>query len=85
MTTEKELPRYRCHKEVWGLQIEKIEIKDDYAIIYPVLKEYAPFKVNRSYILKHNPYAGGYYVIYKDGYKSFSPEDAFEQGYTLIE
>ena len=33
---------------------------------------------------KHNPEAGGYYVVYEDGYKSFSPAKAFEEGYTRI-
>ena len=33
---------------------------------------------------KHNPEVGGYYVVYEDGYKSFSPAKAFEEGYTLI-
>lgn len=28
--------------------------------------------------------AGGYYVLYPDGYSSFSPADAFEAGYTEI-
>lgn len=27
---------------------------------------------------------GGYYVVYEDGYASFSPAEAFESGYTLI-
>ncbi|MCK9988658.1 MAG: hypothetical protein AzoDbin1_05130 [Azoarcus sp.] len=28
---------------------------------------------------------GGYYVVYEDGYKSFSPAIAFESGYTRID
>ena len=27
---------------------------------------------------------GGYYVVYEDGYKSFSPAGAFESGYTPL-
>jgi hypothetical protein len=30
------------------------------------------------------PQPGGYFVVYKDGYKSFSPAKAFEEGYTRI-
>jgi hypothetical protein len=45
---------------------------------------YAPIPVTSEYIRKHKPSAGGYYVVYKDGYKSFSPADAFEEGYTRI-
>jgi hypothetical protein len=33
---------------------------------------------------KHKPEVGGYYVVYKEGYKSFSPAGAFEEGYALI-
>jgi hypothetical protein len=33
---------------------------------------------------KHKPQVGGYYVLYKDGYASFSPASAFEEGYDLI-
>ena len=29
--------------------------------------------------------AGGYYVRYPDGYESWSPAEAFEEGYTLVD
>lgn len=51
-------------------------------IIVPVEQGYAPFFVDEEYVRKHNPVAGGYYVVYEDGYKSWSPADAFEKGYT---
>lgn len=38
-----------------------------------------------SYIEKHNPQAGGYFVRYPDGYESFSPAKSFEQGYKPTE
>ncbi len=37
-----------------------------------------------DYMRKHQPKIGGYFVVYKDGYKSFSPAEAFEEGYTRI-
>jgi hypothetical protein len=40
--------------------------------------------VSDEYASKHNPDAGGYYVRYADGYESFSPAQAFEEGYTRI-
>jgi hypothetical protein len=52
------------------------------ATITPEEDGYAPFPVSRAYVLKHNPQAGGYYVVYSDGYKSWSPAQAFEEGYT---
>ena len=95
MDASREMPKYKCHKEVHALKIAKIEFDydkateenretDGSAIIYPAESGYAPFKVNHAYVSKHNPEAGGYYVVYKDGYKSFSPAGAFEEGYTKI-
>jgi site-specific recombinase XerD len=42
-----------------------------------------PIHVRHDYVHKHKPEAGGYYVVYADGYKSYSPAKAFEEGYTL--
>lgn len=127
-----QLPRYRCHKEVWALKIKFInplvppncehlygsakcgygpnecmhfgsdsEIvpplgRHEYkpgkewpyglteaAVITPEDGRYGAFTVDAAYVRKHQPQVGGYYVVYKDGYKSFSPADAFEDGYTL--
>ncbi len=80
-----EVPRYRCHKEVWALKIKHVSIDADgnYSVV-PENETYAPIAVSRDYVKKHNPTSGGYYVVYKDGYKSFSPAAAFEEGYTRI-
>lgn len=45
---------------------------------------YAPLPMSYDYMRKHDPQAGGYYIVYEDGYKSFSPAGAFEAGYTRI-
>lgn len=85
-----EMPRYRCHKEVWALKIAAIHkdhpacVLPGDAMLMPADTTYAPFLVRREYMDKHNPQAGGYYVVYKDGYKSFSPAQAFEEGYTRL-
>lgn len=90
---QQELPKYKCYKEVWALKIAKI-VRDNEgipnvetdgsAMIRPEDKGYAPFKVSAEYMQKHKPEVGGYYVSYKDGYKSYSPAKAFEEGYELI-
>jgi hypothetical protein len=88
---EIQMPRYRCHKEVFALKIKTVE-PDGSAprgaagscIITPHESGYAPFRVDEEYCRKHNPQAGGYYVVYDDGYKSFSPAKAFEEGYRRI-
>lgn len=76
-----EMPKYRCHKEVWALKIKDF----DESMLIPEDPRYGPISVGLDYLYKHNPYPGGYYVVYEDGYKSFSPPEAFESGYTLIE
>ena len=90
-----EMPRYKCHKEVRALKIARIEFDHDKAraenretdgsaTITPAEGGYTPFKVDANYVHKHKPQAGGYYVVYKDGYRSWSPAEAFEDGYTRI-
>ena len=90
-----EMPRYRCHKEVWALKIASVvrnsvlaqlsgDEADGSALIVPSDGGYGEFRVPAEYVRKHNPQAGGYYVVYKDGYASFSPAEAFEEGYARI-
>lgn len=43
-----------------------------------------PLPIDAAFWEKHKPQAGGYYVVYEDGYKSFSPAEAFESGYTRV-
>ena len=82
---EAEMPRYRSHKDVWALKIDGlVRQPDGSALITPVEAGYATFTVDKAYVDKHQPQAGGYYVVYKDGYKSWSPAQAFEEGYTKV-
>lgn len=37
--------------------------------------------VSVEWVGKHQPKAGGYFVVYEDGYASYSPQAAFENGY----
>ena len=39
----------------------------------------------QEFITRHNPVQGGYIVQYEDGYMSYSPQGAFEEGYALAE
>lgn len=90
-----EMPRYKCHKEVHALKIKVLQLDSDLAqnenretdggaIITPEEIGYAPFKVDHAYVRKHDPKPGGYYVVYADGYASFSPAEAFESGYIKL-
>ena len=90
-TVTREMPRYQCHKKVWALKIrdvrqappdqERVNLGGDWLLI-PENAEYGPIVVgHENYYVKHNPQPGGYYVVYEDGYKSYSPAKAFEDGY----
>lgn len=84
------MPQYQSHKKVWALKIGDVARLIDGALrtaggrITPADKGYAPFDVDAEYMDKHKPEVGGYYVVYEDGYKSFSPAAAFDAGYTRI-
>ena len=90
-----EMPKYRSHKEVWALKIAAIDRDSDKAraegretdgsaMITPSDVGYAPFRVKSDYMRKHDPQVGGYYVVYEDGYASWSPAEAFENGYARV-
>ena len=92
---EKEMPKYQSYKQVWALKIKSIVFDSDLAkdsnretdgsaIITSEEEGYSPFKVNNAYCHKHKPQVGGYYVMYDDGYESWSPAEAFEGGYIKI-
>lgn len=87
--TSAKLPEYRSHKTVWALKIADIDfnhpaVPEGGALIVPENTTYAPFAVEAAYVKKHEPKAGGYYVVYRDGYKSWSPASEFEDGYTAV-
>ena len=81
-----EMPRYRCHKEVWALKIAEVTVPTGSGGVELVFEDsrYAPLYLPRTWEERHRPMAGGYYVVYKDGYTSYSPAEAFEDGYTKV-
>ena len=82
-----EMPRYKCRKEVWALKIARISLNETNtgAVITPAEPGYASFEVDTTFMSRHRPEAGGYYVLYQDGYNSFLPAQTFESGYTRLE
>jgi hypothetical protein len=85
MNAAMEMPRYQSHKKVWALKIAAIEFAEDgSAKIAPADKGYGTVEAEAGYRTKfHGGEADlGYYVVYDDGYKSWSPTKAFEEGYT---
>ena len=84
-TAQIEMPQYKSHKIVWALKIKEIHPDEDGgAIIHPADAGYADFRVIEEFVKRHNPKEGGYYVVYKDGYSSYSPAQPFEEGYQRI-
>lgn len=81
-----EMPRYKCHKEVWALKLSGVAPtnEDGTAWLFFENKRYSAVLAPADYMQKHSPYPGGYYVVYADGYKSYSPGEAFEAGYSLV-
>lgn len=77
-----ELPRYKSHKTIWALKIKAISPTQN--SFTPADAGYSDVELPAGWIEHHKPQAGGYYVVYADGYKSFSPAEAFEEGYTRI-
>lgn len=74
-----EAPRYRSFKVVRALKILHVsEI-----MCWPAEPGFAPIDLEPGWFQKHQPQAGGYYVMYEDGYASYSPAHPFETGYVL--
>jgi len=92
--TQREMPRYQCHKKVWALKIadvKEVGRRAPNGELVEIVKElsfedsgFVPIRVDARWYDKHRPTPGGYYVRYEDGYESYSPAKAFEDGYTRI-
>lgn len=78
------LPLYQCHKQVRAAKIAKV----DTSFVRPEISfedaSLVPVAVTPAWFVKHQPQVGGYYVVYADGYASYSPAQAFEDGYSAI-
>ena len=87
------LPRWKCHKEVHAAKIRRLLTNTDGAgTLYLQLDDGADenrrstttVDVTSEWMDRHKPAVGGYYVMYADGYTSFSPGAAFESGYARL-
>jgi hypothetical protein len=78
------LPRYRCHKVVRAAKIGEIVRGEPNCFILPADPRLKAIIVPIEFVEKHAPQPGGYFVVYDDGYQSFSPKEAFEAGYSEI-
>lgn len=80
------LPRWQSHKKVWAAKIVERRVArdtEDWVLDNGGIIE----RVKSDLIMrvpKDQQPVGGYYVRYEDGFESWSPAKAFEEGYTRI-
>ena len=92
-TTIPQLPQYRCRKLVRASKIMRTSV--DFTFSTPayvlILNCITSVTVDLKWVEKHggkrglDSLVGGYYVVYDDGYTSWSPAKAFEEGYDRID
>lgn len=84
-----EMPRYISCKPVWALKIAAIEpgptlssMEGGSWFLRFENTAYGLLEVSHDWVTKRGAQVGGYYIVYEDGYKTWSPADAFERGCT---
>lgn len=83
-----DLPEYQSHKQVQAIKIDQVQTHSQEkrsALITP-LGNYPRFVTESGWLDRFKPEGGdaGYFVRYADGYTSWSPSKAFEEGYSLV-
>ena len=90
---EVSLPEYVCHKVVRAAKIVSMGIGPEPGPDTPLgtrrgirlaLGGAAHVDVSQLWVTSKTPQVGGYYVQYDDGYSSYSPAKAFEEGYVPV-
>lgn len=91
MSADREMPRYRSHKEVHALEIASItpielgkRSRIRFADHRVASLAYPPIDVDDVMFARYMPVVGDFYVVYSDGYASISPRKAFMEGYARI-
>jgi len=89
--TRAQLATYVSHKTVRAAKIRAVTFGYDSkrdrgtTLLIPEDANLEPIEVTQEYVSKHDPHAPGYFVLYADGYESWSPVEAFENGYEQTE
>lgn len=83
MNASMEMPRYVSHKTVHALEIEScVKVAEGRRVVSFRDEGYAAVTLEAEMFARYQPVSGDFYVVYADGYKSFSPRKAFLEGYT---
>lgn len=83
-----QLPQYRCHKLVRAAKVHHRRTSGTLVLdggheIDLTAQEHENL-AKRLDAMMPQQLSGGYYVLYDDGYESWSPAQAFEDGYRLV-
>lgn len=85
------LPQYQSHKVVRAARIRSTKMVGEMAwrlMLSELHESPVRVQVNQEWIVRRcNGRAPeeGYFVVYEDGYTSWSPAAAFEEGYSLVD
>lgn len=88
--SNKKLPLYRCHKVVRAARIESIKAFNEDGDAELFLEGGLESSVSGAWMARVVPaegrdaLIGGYFIQYEDGYASWSPSKAFEEGYAPL-
>lgn len=77
-------PQYLSHKQVGAAKISVVEFGADGSVVVYLIGFPKVVLSHEDRRNKPVPEAGNYLVQYADGYISFSPAKAFEEGYTPV-
>lgn len=74
--------RYKCHKEIAASRISNMQNNQDGSALLSL--DNVDLLVDADWNKRHSPMVGGYFVVYSDGYASYSPAKSFENGYSKV-
>lgn len=85
------MKEYKSHKtvkaakilEIAGPLMEPMRMQHAYYLRLDGCEE--PAQITAEFMGRHGPEVGGYFVEYADGYQSYSPAKAFEEGYRAVD
>tara|TARA_R110000772_G_scaffold35637_8_gene85844 strand:+ start:2787 stop:3116 length:330 start_codon:yes stop_codon:yes gene_type:complete len=76
-------PTFTSSKVVSACEIKTvIRSMDGTAVLTPKNKDFAPFKVQKSFMVRYLAKSGGYFVVYSDGKRAFQSKEMFENSYS---
>lgn len=79
------LDLYVSHKEVHAAEVVEVDVDRKWVDVRGLagMVNRIDLQENSSIFARYMPIPGDFYVVYSDGYSSFSPKAAFVEGYSL--